>query len=219
MCWTDLESNIKNSTSVCLWRCSQLNANLWYWAPWGFFDICVEKHYFQAVIIMYWQHGNFLVPAVVCSWWNVAWRLILQKMRFCWQHLPISLHSTRFFSSHPSRSSPAFSSNLTRPPPSTSTNTPLNLLYLNVSHSPNSLVAVGAQALLEGIQREHKVRIIQEIFCLVISSTSPHPLLYMQTTQHLIFSSAGPFPERAITDCCIRFKRWTFGARRVWSTL
>jgi len=27
-----------------------------------------------------------------------------------------------------------------------------------VSHSPNSLVAVGAQALLEGIQREHKVQ-------------------------------------------------------------
>jgi len=34
----------------------------------------------------------------------------------------------------------------------------LNLLYLNVSHSPNSLVAVGAQTLLEGINREHKVQ-------------------------------------------------------------
>ena len=78
-------------------------------------------------------------------------------MRLPWQHLPFPPYSTRFFSSLPSRCSPAFSSNLTRPTPSTSSNTPLNLLYLNVSHSPNSLVAVGAQALLEGIKREHKV--------------------------------------------------------------
>jgi len=79
-------------------------------------------------------------------------------MRLPWQHLPFPPYSTRYFSSLPSRCSPAFSSNLTRPTPSTSSNTPLNLLYLNVSHSPNSLVAVGAQALLEGIKREHKVQ-------------------------------------------------------------
>ena len=82
----------------------------------------------------------------------------LQIMQFPRQFLPISRHSIRYFASTPSHSSPAFSSTLTRPPPSTSSSTPLNLLYLNVSHSPNSLVAVGARALLEGIKREHKVK-------------------------------------------------------------
>merc|ERR1719174_3023388 len=79
-------------------------------------------------------------------------------MQFPRQFLPISRHSIRYFASIPSHSSPAFSSNLTRPTPSTPSSTPLNVLYLNVSHSPNSLVAVGAQALLEGIKREHKVQ-------------------------------------------------------------
>merc|ERR1719174_2310789 len=79
-------------------------------------------------------------------------------MQFPRQFLPISRHSIRYFTAIPSHSSPAFSSNLTRPTPSTPSSTPLNLLYLNVSHSPNSLVAVGARALLEGIKREHKVR-------------------------------------------------------------
>ena len=151
-------------------------------------------------------------------------------MRFPWQRLPISLQSTRYFSSLPShcssnltrpapttpsstclnapfssfssRCSPAFSSNLTRPTPSTPSSTPLNLLYLNVSHSPNSLVAVGAQALLEGIKREHKVKT-----SLFLSKIFRSVYIIRNT------SCSDPVPKN-VKNYCLRFRRWTSGARR-----